>query len=190
MITSVNLKPNRSNIWSFARRCDSALRCYYSKDTTSSWKVPGGLAANFDSNDPPAVSSMQKVVRVHYLSFARDGTKFNGLHNPLHILSFRHWCSLSTPAGFVSLAQWASSRLRGRCGFDSCGIRCLRAKTIVSHGKIKKFTFHWVNIVSVYVDSGRWRAAYASVSIDGFRPVFFIWSGERTNVYHKEIWAS
>lgn len=39
----------------------------------------------------------------------------------------------------------------------------------------------------MYVDSGRWRAAYASVSMDGFRPVFFIWSGERTNVYHKEI---
>lgn len=30
------------------------------------------------------------------------------------------------------------------------------------------------NSFIAYVDSGRWRAAYASVSIDGFRPVFFI----------------
>lgn len=75
--------------------------------------------------------------------------------------------------------------LKGVRRFESFIFRCLRAK-------IKLF-FRWVNKMnsfSVYVDSGRWRAAYASVSIDRFRPVFFIWSGEWTNVYHKEIRAS
>ena len=74
------------------------------------------------------VSSMQKVVRVHYLSFARDGTKLNGLHNPLHrilpalvfLINAGGFCILSSmgeqppciaedvgsiPAGYVAYGQ-------------------------------------------------------------------------------------
>lgn len=45
-------------------------------------------------------------------------------------------------------------------------------KTIVSHkGKIKNSLFIEL-IVQAYVDSGRWRATYASFQLTGFGPSF------------------
>lgn len=77
------------------------------------WEVPGGLV---QVNLFPLFvidTGMQKVVRVHYLPFARDGIKNKkfGLHNPLHIILLA-WCSLSTPAGFGKLAEWLIAPVR------------------------------------------------------------------------------
>lgn len=111
MITSVNLKPvYRSNI----DHLRGGAIPPYGVTTRKTRRVVGrsqvGLLLTLLERST-GVSSMQKVVRVHYLSFARDGTKFNGLHNPLHII-LPAWCSLSTPAGFGKLAEWLIAPVR------------------------------------------------------------------------------
>ena len=112
MITSVNLKPvYRSNIdhlrggaippYGVNRTYDTAVRlggprwaCQSQSFSTScDWR---GHAKSGASPLPTLCQRWHK------------NKKF-GLHNPLHII-LPAWCSLSTPAGFVSLAQWASSR--------------------------------------------------------------------------------
>nr|DAP89806.1 MAG TPA: hypothetical protein [Caudoviricetes sp.] len=72
MITSVNLKPNRSNI----DRLRGGAIPPYGVTTRKTRRVVGrsqvGLLLTLFERST-GVSGMQKVVRVHYLSFARDG---------------------------------------------------------------------------------------------------------------------
>lgn len=109
MITSVNLKPNRSNI----DRLRGGAIPPYGVTTRKTRRVVGRSQ----------VGLLLTLIRtIHQLLAAcKSGAsplpilcqkwhKLNGLHNPLHILSFRHGVPYQRRRVVYPLAQWASSR--------------------------------------------------------------------------------
>jgi hypothetical protein len=111
MITSVNLKPvYRSNI----DHLRGGAIPPYGVTTRKTRRVVGrsqvGLLLTLIERST-GVSSMQKVVRVHYLSFASDGIIKNNLDCIILCIYYPSgMVFLINAGGFVSLAQWASSR--------------------------------------------------------------------------------